>query len=419
MITARLCVGAWLLMYFAAAVPVWWHLTAIKRPRLPFQSMIQAVQEHPSPQLLHLHGGSRRQGVLSFILFSADPPRDSYTWDFQKLYSSFLERHVIRLQTLTAFRVQSQLVQGGAVQTVVPRWSTRHSAYVIAAKEMPLLVDLSWGDTSVQGGDELKVLRWVMYVAPRDQQPLYLESPDGAVSDSCILPDWGGIIILNPCSASQQPDGVTEASGLGVTELTANDLQRSFAIVTAQLRHHLGLLPNSQTASQTAKAPARDPKVSEIIATDLDVTIQDSHDGALASPAEVQQLMREAQTANAAIAAQRLGSMARLLQSLPALQMPDSVGDQVVSALHSLQLASARRSSGDVSSALAASYAARERAEEAFKSPSILAQLSFPATHKLAIYLPFFLPVSMPILVTTIRELQHWRKLADRTRQLR
>lgn len=54
---------------------------------------------------------------------------------------------------------------------------------------------------------------------------------------------------------------------------------------------------------------------------------------------------------------------------------------------------------------------AAQMAEEAFQSPSILAQLSFPISHKLAIYLPFFLPVSLPIIVNTIRELRRPRKI--------
>lgn len=383
MVTARLLVGAWLMLYFAAAVPVWWHLTAIKRPHLPFDRMMLAAKEQPlphsKPQKLP---GTRRRGILSFTLFNADAFRDSYSWDFEALYRAYLHPHILRLQPLTRFEVQSQVLQGGLVQPITPRWSTRHAAYVLAVREMPLLLDLNWGDVSVQGGHDLTVLRWVIYMAPRHQRPLYLESPDGSLIDSCVLPDWGGIVLVNPPSSSNttEQSKPVAAGGPAISDLKPALLQGAFATVAAQLREHMGL---------PMATPTLEPG---------------------ASDEEMQVLLQQARAVNAAMAADSLASMARLLQSLPALQMPDSVGDQVYTALHNLQVVRAGNSTDDGEAALAASYAAREMAEEAFQSPSILAQLSFPAAHKLAIYLPFFLPVSLPIIVNTIRELQSsWR----------
>lgn len=47
---------------------------------------------------------------------------------------------------------------------------------------------------------------------------------------------------------------------------------------------------------------------------------------------------------------------------------------------------------------------ALQTAEAAFFHHSILAQLSFPAQHKLAVYLPFFLPATLPLAIGLQRE---------------
>ena len=70
-----------------------------------------------------------------------------------------------------------------------------------------------------------------------------------------------------------------------------------FATVVGHLRHHLRLPP--------AEADC------------------------LVSPHELLQLLSDAVAGNAALAARALASLARLLQSLPALEMPSSVGAQV------------------------------------------------------------------------------------------
>jgi len=41
-----------------------------------------------------------------------------------------------------------------------------------------------------------------------------------------------------------------------------------------------------------------------------------------------------------------------------------------------------------------------------------LAQLTFPLQHKLAVYLPFFLPVSLPLIVGLLKEVKLLRKKA-------
>jgi GPI-anchor transamidase subunit S len=44
----------------------------------------------------------------------------------------------------------------------------------------------------------------------------------------------------------------------------------------------------------------------------------------------------------------------------------------------------------------------------------MLALLYFPAEHKYAVYTPLFAPVTVPLLVTLLREVSAWRKTRNR-----
>ena len=52
------------------------------------------------------------------------------------------------------------------------------------------------------------------------------------------------------------------------------------------------------------------------------------------------------------------------------------------------------------------SILALQTADAAFFRPSILSQLSFPAQHKLAMYLPFFLPATLPLAIGFAKEVR-------------
>lgn len=81
---------------------------------------------------------------------------------------------------------------------------------------------------------------------------------------------------------------------------------------------------------------------------------------------------------------------------------------QVEQALADTQLAWQHIAAGNYHAASAAAAAARAAAEAAFLHPSVLAQLNFPESHKLGIYMPLFLPVSVPLLQGLLSQLVHY-----------
>ena len=77
---------------------------------------------------------------------------------------------------------------------------------------------------------------------------------------------------------------------------------------------------------------------------------------------------------------------------------------QVSRSLDALEEARAFAATGDYESACRAAQAARTAAEAAFSNPSVLAQLSFPQSHLIGVYVPFFLPVGLSVLQALVLE---------------
>lgn len=83
---------------------------------------------------------------------------------------------------------------------------------------------------------------------------------------------------------------------------------------------------------------------------------------------------------------------------------------QVRDALQQIELAWQHISAGDYHAAGAAAAAARASSEAAFLHPAVLAQLNFPDSHKLGVYMPLFLPVAVPLLQGLVGQLVHYVK---------
>jgi phosphatidylinositol glycan class S len=83
---------------------------------------------------------------------------------------------------------------------------------------------------------------------------------------------------------------------------------------------------------------------------------------------------------------------------------------QVTASLASIQSALQAIRSGDYAAASAAARAARAAAESAFLHPAVLAQLNFPESHKLGVYMPLFLPLCVPVLKGLLLEVKRYMK---------
>ncbi|KAF8055721.1 hypothetical protein HT031_006625 [Scenedesmus sp. PABB004] len=365
--------------------------------------------------------------LLSFSLLNAEPGAGPhFTWDFASFERDHLAPLAAALAPAVRLDAESQVL-GYTPARTPGAWSAKHRAWVVRRSQLPFFVDSEWavesgravlhpggggsplaggggggGDGGAAAADQLAapphVLHFVVYVPPADRAPLLLLGPRGAPRDSNSFwtPGWGGVLVLNP--PAQQARGEDEPGGGAAPAARApgqavplgdGELAHVAAVVAAQLQALLGVAPpddgddgdGSDDGGGGGGVPLRLPA------------------GRAGFAAwQVDALLRQRAGADVAEAARVLGSLSRLVQELPNLEMPDLIGQQVSAALEHVAAARAAVAGGRYAAAGAAARAARRAAEAAFSHPAVLAQLNFPESHKLGVYMPLFLPAAVPLL---------------------
>ena len=93
-----------------------------------------------------------------------------------------------------------------------------------------------------------------------------------------------------------------------------------------------------------------------------------------------------------------LSSLSHLLSQIPNIVIREDIGQMVVKAVEKVAASSALVEEDKLVEGYQASREALELSETAFFDQSLLALLYFPDDQKYAIYIPFFLPVGIPVI---------------------
>ena len=93
-----------------------------------------------------------------------------------------------------------------------------------------------------------------------------------------------------------------------------------------------------------------------------------------------------------------LSSLSHLLSQIPNIVIREDIGQMVVKAVEKVATSSALVEEDKLVEGYQASREALELSETAFFDQSLLALLYFPDDQKYAIYIPFFLPVGIPVI---------------------
>ena len=117
-------------------------------------------------------------------------------------------------------------------------------------------------------------------------------------------------------------------------------------------------------------------------------------------------LIRRRTVENIVNAASTLSSLAQLVTEIPNMVVLDHIALQVQESLHALELGCHALQAAKYDSALRHSIHAIELAEEAFFNPTMVSMLYFPDEHKYAIYMPLFVPISVPLIMTVIKNVK-------------
>jgi phosphatidylinositol glycan class S len=296
---------------------------------------------------------------LTFSLFT--PASIPSAWDIESALQQYMSPLLESFASISNFTIDTQVqlyssfspsIRQPEFDDELKAWTLRKedlSGFINAA-EWPLSPSIGAGPT----------VNFVLYVPDQNQAPLLVKENGG---NSWLVPQWGGIHILNPKPAT---DGQAISSTLAKA-----DLAPAMHTFSNQLTSLLGL----------PQSPA-------------------------SLPLRISTLVRFRAASLLFSASSTLGALARLYNALPSIPIPDTVAKSVDLAAAHLQHACDNLRDGRFQGALEHARIAEAEAEKAFFERSMVGQVYFPDEHKVAVYLPLLGPVAVPLIMAALKEVQ-------------
>ncbi|XP_060139060.1 GPI transamidase component PIG-S [Zootoca vivipara] len=323
---------------------------------------------------------------VTFSLLNPDPRAHSVHWDIEGAIHRYVDPLLGKLSALAEFSVDSQILYYAALG-VTPRFDAASSSYILSAHSLPHVINPVEARLGSSASSLYPVLNFLLYVPERLHSPLYIQDKDGASvpTNAFHSPRWGGIMVYNV-----ERETANETS---VPRRVDVDMTRVMEVFLAQLRLLFGILPGPLPEGAILESPGNEGL----------------------SDWELDRLLWARTVENVATVSTTLTSLAQLLGKISNIVIKDDVASKVYHAVAFAQEALAELSQGRLDSAFQASKAAINASERAFFDPSLLHLLYFPDDQKFAIYIPLFLPMAVPILLSLVkigREMRHSKKAA-------
>ncbi|KAL2863548.1 phosphatidylinositol-glycan biosynthesis class S protein-domain-containing protein [Aspergillus lucknowensis] len=300
---------------------------------------------------------------LTFSLFTPGPAPSS--WDIESTVQDYISPVVQALSPISNFTIDTQVQLYATFSPTAPApeydetqsvWTLKEenlSAFINAA-EWPLNPSIGTGPT----------INFILYVPAPSQSPLVVKE---SRATSWIIPQWGGVFILNPLPPTTQD--TTPLSN--PSHLTRDALRPAFLTFSHQLLSLLG------TPSTPVSLPFR-----------------------------LQTLIRIRAATLLLSASSTMGSLARLTESLPSIPIPATVASSVSITLSHLSSSCESLRNGRFQDALASARVAETEAERSFFEKSMVGQVYFPDEHKVAVYLPLLGPIGVPLILGLLKEIK-------------
>ncbi|XP_048583102.1 GPI transamidase component PIG-S isoform X2 [Nematostella vectensis] len=306
---------------------------------------------------------------ISFTLLNCDPESWIPEWDIQGAIDSYLQPFLMHFHHLD-ISVDSQILHYGEVG-VTPRQDDKNGHF-FHQEDLPHIIN----PVEAKLGSFVSLhpnLNFIVFVPSKKHTPLHLRSKDGSSvpSNAFLSPQWGGIVVYNM-------DDVPSNTSLPLR--MALDTRRILTVFITQLKLLLGAEPVGSPQN-----------------TLVDVSSTDLTDW------EKTALFRRKTMEYLATATTTLTSLAHLLEQIGNMVIGDQIKNQVEQALAAIHKSKEELALGNVTSAFLEAKSAIVSSEKAFFDPSILALLYFPDDQKYAIYIPLFLPISLPVLMSLIK----------------
>ncbi|CAL1265479.1 unnamed protein product [Larinioides sclopetarius] len=322
---------------------------------------------------------SSKKFDMTFSLIVPEPQVLEAHWDIENAVNSYLKDVLKELELISTVNVKSQVLY----MTSLPI-STRSSMgdngeeFILHSDHLPSLINpieaKLGSDTSVHPN-----LNFVLYIPTREQAPLQIYDNKGKPlpSNAFLLPQWGGFMIYNcyvPANAS-------------LPHPILLDSHAFMEIFLSQFRLLLGLAETDELSTDTFQVLS----------------------GPVIRNWEMDFLLRKNAQEQLSASISSLSSLSQLLQTIGNIVIRDDVGQKIHFALSSSKQSLKLLAQGDLLGGFLTAQSAFIYSDEAFFDPSLLALLYFPEDQKYAIYIPLFLPISLPVITSMSHLWKYWR----------
>ncbi len=282
------------------------------------------------------------------------------SWEIESALAEYFTPLLDSISGISNFTVDTQVqlyatfspsVHSPEYDTGQQIWTLREedlSGFINAA-EWPLSPSIGAGPT----------LNFVLYVPDHSTSPLVVK---GSQASSWLIPQWGGVVILNPLNANATSNEAI---------LSKESIRPALLTFSHQLLSFLG-------------APQTPPSL----------------------PLQLQSLTRIRAASLLLSASSTMRSLACLTVALPSIAIPETVSSAVDTTLMQLRNTCDALKEGKFKDALEHARIAEIQAERGFFEKSMVGQVYFPDEHKVAVYLPLLGPVGVPLFMSALKELR-------------
>ncbi|XP_028322489.1 GPI transamidase component PIG-S [Gouania willdenowi] len=311
---------------------------------------------------------------ITFSLLNPDPKSHRLHWDIEGAVQTYIQPLLTKLSPVANFSLDSQILYY-AMLGVNPRYDSSRSAYILNADSLAHVINPVEARLGSNAASSNPVLNFLLYVPDAHHSPLYIHDHKKreVQTNAFHSPRWGGIMVYNV-------NGFYQTGTNFPVDVNIN-MAKVMGVFLAQLRLLLGVQSTAPPSSFQV-APCGSSGLADW---------------------ELDRLMWSRSVENVATATTTITSLAQLLDQIGNIVINDNIAQQVSSAVTSLQLAVAELEVGNLGFALQYSKEAILASEKAFFDPSLLHLLYFPDDQKFAIYIPLFLPMCVPILLSLLK----------------
>lgn len=298
-------------------------------------------------------------------------------WDSEKIITSYITPMINQLLPLVHLSLKSQWLY--FVEFGLGKKKKQHNnTYVYEMNGLSLTTSLLDKKLGLRVS-QYPCFNFVLHTARCDESPLLFQSGIGHFNH-VLIPQWGGIQILNP----------SEDNCNNNTPLKP-DPDSVMSVFIGQVRSILGLKNYLQHALEVKWLPLKNSRLREWEFDGL-VRIQ------------ILELVTSARLT--------LQALTRLLDKVNNIVINEEVGYDIMRSLEYIEICARSIKGGNLMKALNEAHIAYSAAETAFAHPSLLSLLYFPDDQKYAIYIPLFLPIMIPVMIS-IRNIIHWLKYEE------